>query len=316
VIGAAVTSSLAALAPQADVAADWVPLGGPYDESVPQTVPTGDFVTMTGGGVAYVHVRTGGVWSGTLDAGGQFRSAVVPAAALNEPQSTDPELFGVGLDGAMWFRTRATGWQSLGGGLKFTPVAVRFGGVTYVFGIGLDNAVWYRTPSSGWVSLGGVMTSDLDVTTDGTSMYLIGRGGDNAMWMRRFSASSWSGWTSLGGVVQSYSRSGFLFDAAYVFVIGADGAVWYGRLQGGGWTGWQSLGGVSISAPGATGDPSGGVDVFVVGTDNSMYTRRLTAAGFSPWQSLGGLFSSFPGAGGRQVFGIGYDGWLYTATFI
>jgi hypothetical protein len=317
VIGAAAAASLIALAPHADVsAADWVPLGGTFDGWAPQTVPTGDSVVQPSDGVPYVFLQEGGVWSEPLDAGGEFQSAVAPLAALNGPQPADPELFGVGLDGAMWYRTRATGWQSLGGGFEFSPAPVRFNGVTYVFGIGLDHAVWYRSLASGWVPLGGLMTSDLTVTTDGTSLYVVGRGGEGAMWMQQLTGSTWSGWRSLGGQTASYPSSGFLVNAAYVFTIGADNAVWYGRLQGGGWTGWQSLGGLSSSGPAVTTDPSGGVDVFILGTDDSMYTRRLTAAGFSGWQGLGGLFLTAPGAGGRQVFGIGYDGWLYTATFI
>ena len=190
-----VAAAVVALAPHPDVAAsDWIPLGGPYDDSTPQVSPTGNFVMQTGlDNGSYAHLRTGGFWSGPLDLGGQFQSVATPTVELNGPQPSPAEWFGIGLDSAMWHRTQNTGWQSLGGLFIDSPEAIRFGGVTYVFGIGWDEAVWYRTLASGWVSLGGQITSSLEITIDGTNMYLIGLGVDDAMWVRRFSGSAWSG---------------------------------------------------------------------------------------------------------------------------
>ncbi len=298
------------------LAGGWFPLGGPYLESTPEVLPSGDrLVQMDVDGAPYVHLRTNGVWSGPIYVGGLFNSSVVYTVALNEPQPAIAELFGVGLDDAMWYRTSVAGWSSLGGGFLSSPKAVRFGGVTYVFAVGLDGAVWYRTLASGWISLGGYITSDLDVTTDGTSMYVLGRGLDYAMWSRRMTSGAWAPWQSLGGGFLSYPASSFLFDAGYVFAVGFDGAIWQARIQAQSWTGWQSLGGFALSAPAASTDPNGGVDVFVVGGDDAMYQRTLTSAGWSPWVGLGGGFISNPGASGTQVFAIGFDGWLYGATF-
>jgi hypothetical protein len=295
----------------------WSPLAGVYADATPRVLPNGNLVVQVADdGAPYVHVRNVGGWSGPLAAGGLFNSTVTPAAALNQLQPATVELFGVGLDDAMWYRTGSTGWQSLGGAFIADPVAVVFGGVTYVFGVGRDNAVWYRSLSSGWISLGGYVTSDVALTTDGSSMYVLARGGDGALWTRQLAGSTWLPWQYLGGVIISYPSTAFLANAGYVFVIGADNAVWYQRVQAGSWSGWQGLGGIALSAPAAAEDPNGGVDVFVVGADLAMYSRRLTAAGWSPWQGLGGGFRSAPGAGGNQVFGIGLDGWLYAATFI
>ena len=110
-----VAAAVVALAPHPDVAAaDWIPLGGPYDDSTPQVSPTGNFVMQTGlDNGSYAHLRTGGFWSGPLDLGGQFQSVVTPTVELNGPQPSPAEWFGIGLDSAMWHRTQNTGWQSL-----------------------------------------------------------------------------------------------------------------------------------------------------------------------------------------------------------
>ena len=299
------------------VALGWSPLAGVYSDATPRVLSNGNLlVQIADDGAPYVHVRTNGVWSGPLAAGGQFKSTVTPAAALNQAQPATTELFGVGLDDAMWYRTGSTGWQSLGGGFISSPEAVVFGGVTYVFGIGRDNAVWYRTLGSGWISLGGYATSDVAMTTDGSSLHLLVHGGDGALWTRQLAGSTWLPWQYLGGVIVSYPSTAFLSNAGYVFVIGADNALWYQRVQAGSWSGWQGLGGIALSAPAAAQDPNGGIDVFMVGADLAMYSRRLTASGWSPWQGLGGGFRSAPGASATQVFGIGLDGWLYAASFI
>ena len=106
----------------------------------------------------------------------------------------------------MWYRTRQTEWQSLGGALLSNPTAVTFDGVTYVFGVGLDDAVWYRTPHTGWASLGGVIVSDLGVTTDGSGLYVTGIGLDDAIWSLRMTGSTWHSWESLGGRVDQCTR--------------------------------------------------------------------------------------------------------------
>ena len=79
---------------------------------------------------------------------------------------------------------------------------------------------------------------------------------------------------------------------------------WYGRLQGGAWTGWTSLGGVAMSAPAATEDPIGGVDVFVVGLDGSMCraATRWAARLLAVDPDRRARCCSHPGAGGTQVF--------------
>ena len=298
-------------------AADWIPLGGPYATSTPEVKPKGGWLaTLTPFGGAVVHGQAAnGAWSGPVLLGGQFTSVVVPAAQISEPQSPGLEMFGIGLDGAMWRWTASLGWHSLGGQFVFSPKPVIWKGVTYVFGIGLDNALWYRTATSPWQSLGGAITTDLAVTMDDTSMWVIGGGLDGSIWTRPLTGSTWGSWQSLGGLTTSYPAATFLFDSGYLFITGTDDAVWYTRIKGGQWLGWSSLGGISLSAPAAAEDPNGGIDVFVVGGDLAMYTRRLNASGWTEWRGLGGAFNSAPGASGSQAFGIGLDGWLYAANY-
>jgi hypothetical protein len=297
-------------------AADWIPLGGPYAAATPEVRPSGDLLAQVAqDGGAWVHERRGAGWSPPLNAGGFFRSTVVPASAISGAQPADPALFGIGLDGAMWWRRAGTSWQSLGGQFVLSPKPVFWQGVTYVFGIGIDNGVWYRSLSSPWIPLGGAITTDLAVTADAHSLWVIGGGIDGSMWSIPLTGLTWGHWRSLHGVATSYPAATFLFDAGYLFIVGLDDAVWYTRIKGGEWLGWSSLGGIALSAPAAAEDPNGGIDVFIVGADLAMYMRRLNASGWTEWTHLGGAFTSAPGASSTQAFGIGLDGWLYAANY-
>ena len=296
---------------EAASAVDWVRLGGPYgaDPSV-LTKCNVVFAVRPNGAPSY-HERIGGQWSAAIPLDGLLVSRVAPAEALVGSQDPNFEVFGNGIDGAVWYRTLHSGWQSLGGALRSDPTAVIFNGQTYVFGVGLDDAVWYRTPQTGWASLGGVLVSDLGVTTDGTSLYVTGVGIDEAIWARRMTGSTWRAWESLGGRVITAPVTTNADGTGYLFAIGRDGAVWYQGVTGGTWSGWYGLGGIAESAPAAIAHDNGDIDVFVVGIDLAMYWHHWNGSRWSGWHDRGGGFTSNPVVTTTEVFGLGFDDFLY-----
>jgi hypothetical protein len=310
VAGVSVIPALAAT--ETAHAADWFPLGGPYG-SDPSVLQRGNVVFAVGqAGDPFYHEFGGtGHWSGSIPLGGQIDSVIAPAEQLVGSQPTNFEVFGIGVDGAMWYRTRNSGWQGLGGAFLSSPTSAIFGGQTYVFAVGLDQAVWYRTPNTEWASLGGTIVSDLGVTSDGSSMYVTGIGTDNGIWAQRFSGGAWQGWQGLGGDVISYPATTNIGSNGYIFVIGADGAVWYQGVSNGSWSGWYGLGGAAESAPAAIVHGNGQIDVFVVGADLRMYSHRWNGSGWSGWQDQGGGFTSNPVVDDFEVFALGFDDWLY-----
>ncbi len=293
--------------------AEWSPLGGPYRSDPSVLTKCNVVFAVDDAGVPYYHQRIGGQWSAAIPLGGQLDSVAAPAEQLVGEQNPNFEIFGNGVDGAVWYRTRESGWESLGGALLSDPTAVIFDGQTYVFGVGLDDAVWYRTPHTDWASLGGHVVSDLGVTTDGTSLYVTGVGVDEAMWARRLTASTWHPWESLGGQVVNDPATTFAAGTGYLFVVGGDGAVWYQGVSGGTWSGWYGLGGLVESAPAAVAHDDGRIDVFVVGQDLAMWSQHWAGSHWSGWQDRGGGFISNPVVSTAEVFGIGLDELLYAA---
>jgi len=289
----------------------WMRLGGPY-RGDPSVLTRRDLVFAVGQtGEPFYHERLGAQWGAAIPLGGLLKSDVAPAEALIGPQDPNFEIFGTGIDGAVWYRTRDTGWQSLGGALLSTPAAVSFNGQTYVFGVGLDGAVWFRTPHSGWESLGGIILSDLGLTTDGTALYVTGVGLDDAIWSRRMTGSGWQAWESLGGEVISAPMTTTAGGTGYLFAIGGDGAVWYQGVTGGAWSGWYGLGGIAASAPAVIGHANGALDVFVVGVDSAMWQQHWNGSHWSGWHDRGGGFVSNPAASTAGIFGIGFDDFLW-----
>jgi uncharacterized delta-60 repeat protein len=292
-------------------ATEWVPLGGPYGTD-PSALTKCDVVFAVGpSGEPYYHQRSGNQWSAAIPLDGLLDSGVAPAETLVGPPKPNFEIVGNGIDGAVWYRTRDTGWQSLGGMLVSNPTAVTFDAQTYVFGVGLDDAVWYRTPETSWASLGGVIISDLGVTADGTNLYVTGVGLDDAIWVQTLSGGTWHGWSSLGGAVTSAPVTTNAAGTGYLFTIGGDGAVWYQGITDGTWSGWYGLGGIAVSAPAAVTHEDGRIDVYVVGEDLGMWLQQWNSSQWSGWHDQGGGFVSNPTVSRTEVFGIGFDDLLY-----
>jgi hypothetical protein len=91
--------------------------------------------------------------------GGKFLS---PPVVVNSGRGSNREdIFGIGMDGAMYHQVYGTTpWEPLGGKFMSSPAAVTGGPNRLdVFGIGMDSAMYYRSfRSNGWTvweSLGG-----------------------------------------------------------------------------------------------------------------------------------------------------------------
>jgi hypothetical protein len=296
----------------------WYSVGGPYD-SDPTTIKTSSAEYLFGVDPArrpYMHWRSGGSWSGAIAMGGLLTSPVVPAEP--DPQRSDVEVFGVGLDRAVWYRNLNGGWRSLGGVVMSAPAAAQLGNRTFVFAVGSDRGLYYRELTggvpSGWRALGGQIFSDPAVIVDGASLNVIGTGGDGALWTRRLSGSAWSGWQALGGFVTSAPTT-ISGSSGYVFAVGGDKGVWYRQVSAGRWSGWATLGGAATSEV-ALARSRDGLLAVVVGLDGAAYHRMLTGGRWTGWASVGGSFTSNPVATPTEVVGLGSDRWMWLKGYL
>ena len=296
----------------------WYAVGGPYG-SDPTSVhtPSAEFLfAVDPARQPWLHQRFGGQWSGSIAMGGLLTSPVVPA--VPDPQRADVEVFGVGVDGAVWYSNLTFGWLSLGGLVTSAPAAAQLGDRTFVFAVGWDRALYYQELRGGvplgWQALGGQIFSDPTVIVDGGNLHVVGVGSDGALWTQQLSGSTWSGWQTLGGLVTS-APTAISRPSGHVFAIGVDRAVWYRQVSGGQWGGWTTLGGISTSEV-ALAQSRDGMMAFVVGVDGAMYHRMLTGGGWTWWASLGGVITSHPAAGPSEVIGLGSDRWLWVKGYL
>jgi hypothetical protein len=296
----------------------WYTVGGPYN-SDPTSVhtPAAEFLfAVDAARRPFLHQRTGGQWSGPIAMGGLITSPVVPAQP--DPRRSDVEVFGVGIDRAMWYSNLTSGWHSLGGIVTSAPAAAQLGGRTFVFAVGWDRALYYQEirggVPSGWQGLGGQIVSDPAVIVDGEILHVVGTGIDGALWTRQLSGSTWSWWQTLGGLVTS-NPTAISRPSGHVFAIGIDRAVWYRAVSGGQWSGWTTLGGIARSEVALT-DSREGMLAFVVGVDGAIYHRLLTGGGWTWWASLGGVITSHPAAGPSEVLGLGSDRRLWLKGYL
>ena len=169
-----------------------------------------------------------------IQMGGLLTSPVVPAEP--DPQRSDVEVFGVGIDGAMWYSNLTSGWHPLGGVVTSAPAAAQLGTRTFVFAVGWDRALYYQELSggvpSGWQALGGQIVSDPAVIVDGGILHVVGVGLDGALGPRQLAGAAWSDWQTLGGLVTS-APTAISRSSGHVFAIGIDRAVWYRHVSGG-----------------------------------------------------------------------------------
>ena len=164
----------------------------------------------------------------------------------------------------------------------------------------VKRAAWSATGT-----LGGATSSAPAVAAPASKrLDLFSRGLDNAVWHRRYDGSAWSAWSPLGGKTYaspaaSGRRGTSIVD---VFLRGSDNEVYHRYRDAIGWSlGWVSIGappGGATSAPAATSNATGKIDVFVRGGDAAIWRRTWTTS-CCPWSIVGGVAGSAPAVASR-----------------
>ncbi|HEX2097007.1 MAG TPA: S8 family serine peptidase [Solirubrobacterales bacterium] len=226
------------------------------------------------------------------------------APAVSSVSATTRDLFAVGSDNQLYFRSFDSGnwgqwwWMpgptaSINGAPSVTERPDVAAGRTLVVR-GSDNQIYLRNFAAGnwggWGPLGappGGATSSPSVTNHGCCIvHVMVRGSNNAVWDRYWSAAyGWTGWSSLGGVTTTAPAAADAGQTLYVFARGADNALWYRRYTTS-WSDWTSLGGQIVSNPAAESRDGGGVDVFAVGLDGKLQQRRHVAGAWTSWMRV------------------------------
>ncbi|MFN4089337.1 MAG: putative baseplate assembly protein [Alphaproteobacteria bacterium] len=271
--------------------------------------------------------------AGTTGEGWQPREGGVlttqPVALASGGERLD--LFGRGLDNALWTTARVpgawTGWTSLGGVLTSAPAAVAHApNAVHVFVRRADMGLWFRARSgaawSGWQSLGGALTSEpYPVSWAANRIDVFVRGADRAVWRRSWSGAAWTPWQSLGGVAASrpvaVARAAGRLD---LFVRTNEGTIAWRAWNGTKWSDWTSLGGETTEEPAVVSTAPNRIDLFVRTADGSLATAYWNGAKWSAWASLDGRLDSAPtvvAAGGDlHVFARGEDGTLVQRSWV
>jgi hypothetical protein len=252
------------------------------------------------------------------------------AVAAGHNADGSQQVFAVGLDKAIWVRTRAatgawSAWTSLGGVANGLAVTSNAQGWQDVFAIGADGAVWTRSETAagqwtGWTSLGGWSRSLTAGTGADGSVQLFAVDAVGGLWTRSKTwTGAWGAWTGLSGTGQAPVATRNLHGLLDVFEIGADGAVWTrSETAAGQWAGWTSLGGRCWSLTAGT-NSSGAEQVFAVGVGGAIWTRTQTWTGaWTGWTTLGGVGQTPVVArndyGLLDVFVVGADGGVWTRS--
>ncbi|HKQ92216.1 MAG TPA: hypothetical protein VJZ77_16270, partial [Blastocatellia bacterium] len=154
-----------------------------------------------------------------------------------------------------------------------------------IFGVGLDKAMYHKAwanawyPSTGWEPHGGGFTGQLAVESWGINrLDIFGVGLDKAMYHKSFE-NIWQqvAWEHLGGQFSSQpvvaSWGGRRLD---IFGLGSDQVIWH-KAWDNVWlpsqSAWESLGGQFISAPAVASWGPGRLDIFSVGLNKAMYHK-------------------------------------------
>ena len=202
------------------------------------------------------------------------------------------EVFGLGVNNAVYVNEDSSGWASLGRHAQQVSAGLNAAGNPEVFIIGSDHAVYAKDIGKRWADLGGHFTA-ISATADNTVFAI---GGGNVVYVNRG-----SGFFSLGGHAMEISAG---LDAAgkpEVYAIGRKHAL-YVNDNG---KGWVDLGGYA-TAISATADGT----VFTIGRSNVVYVNR--GSGFV---SLGGdakeISAGVDAAGTPDVYAIGANNSVY-----
>jgi hypothetical protein len=178
-----------------------------------------------------------------------------------------------------------------------------------VFGVGLDAAMYQRTVSGSsisqnWERLGGNFNSEAHPVSWGKNrLDVFARGVDYTLRHRSSNGASWeTDWENLGGSLASPPFAvSWGADRLDVFVIGSDGQLWHRWWDGEIWNDWESLP-LPLYTPSFGSPPvavalaPGRLDVFATGTDGMVRHIAYQNDSWGPWRSFGGVMTAGPTA--------------------
>ncbi|MHB2022674.1 MAG: hypothetical protein ACYCO3_04985 [Mycobacteriales bacterium] len=206
-----------------------------------------------------------------------------------------------GANHALWYRSPATPWRSLGGDLIFAPavaaVPTAGGFATMFVGIAPGGGMWVRSFTAGWHRLAdpGVCISPPAAAIGGATLVLSCVGANREVYYTQapISSGGWAnttGWHSLGGVASSAPAVAVVGGALRFFVTGAD-TYTYTRTPASGWVRlpWRCLADPAIAAAGTT-------TVFACqGYDHALWAQFYSGGAWTGWHYLAGELVGGPG---------------------
>ncbi len=258
-----------------------------------------------------------------VKAPGLVGSSILGAPAITTEDGIGFDLFVVGTDGALWWKTQGV-WTSLGGQITADPAAVsQSAGVMDVFVRGTDGALWSRYTENGgatwtaWFKVGGQLLPGTGPAAYAWGNQRIGVcviGTDNALWHVWADSAHLPQWESLGGTLTSSpTATSWGTGRIDVFARATDNHPWQITYSGNMWGSWTQISGIigpAGTGPAATsyqatssGQTRQAIDLFVIGTDNHLWWNHfdkasLSTTGWSNWANgnLGGTLTSSPSA--------------------
>lgn len=282
-------------------------------------------------GVITTHVYPGNVppaddreWSNWENLGGQLLFG--PTVCSRGPNKLD--VFGVGLDSALWHRlwngNKWSEWENLGGQLKSKPTAVSWGlNRIDVFGrCATDNSLchkWFDGDDwHDWERLGGTLTSGAAVCSRGIrKLDVFVNATDSSLHHKWFDGSGWHDWEGLGGKLSADPAAvSWSPNRIDVFGRGLDGMLWQKLWRNSTWSEWQPRNWPTLYGPAVSSRRANRLDVFLVAPDGSLQHNTWNGSEWTHWESLGGFLTGDPAAvswnqNRIDVFGRGGDNALW-----
>lgn len=216
---------------------------------------------------------------------------------------------------------------NLSGRLIGGPAVTFAGSSPHVFGRGLDGRLWERTRVNGtwqpWAKVDGLVITAQPAAVghpDGRIDVFVRDTADQVRTKTYVPGTGWGDWSSLEMTTGSApAAAAVAADTVRVVVTGKDHAVWTRTRTGATWSDWTSLGESTYSPPGIGADPATGRTwVFVRNAGTDRLRVRVFDGSWGEWQIMGGLYVDGPGAsyaGGKTVVvGRGRDGALWSRT--
>ena len=217
------------------------------------------------------------------------------------------DMFAKGTDNTLKHRVyngRWSAWESLGGAISSAPSAVSWApGRIDIVARDMDGSVLHRAYENGiwyqWDDLGGGIIGDPSITSWGPNrLDIVVRGTDNAVWQM-----SWVGyftpWTWLDGIIDASPTAISWGPNRLDIFAKAGGDVLFQKFWDpaiGGWSGWNAIDRGIASAPSASRNQPGYLNLWARLAGGGLGHKWFGPAGWSAWENVGGTLATAPAA--------------------